>query len=93
MQIKEQKLRLKHIKHIKYNYGIIEQTWETNLNHRYRNLKKTFLVFKLAKVAQKIKKFNTQSLPNALPTILVPKMGDDLDRNQPMAVKGVATDR
>ena len=54
---------------------------------------KIFLVFKLAKVAQKIKKFNTQSLPNALPTILVPKMGDDLDRNQPMAVKGVATDR
>ena len=93
MQIKEQKLRLKHIKHIKYNYGIIEQTWETNLNPRYRNLKKTFLVFKLAKVAQKIKKFNTQSLPNALPTILVPKMGDDIDRNQPMAVKGVATDR
>ena len=90
MQIKEQKLRLKHLK---YNYGIIEQTWETNLNARYRNLKKTFLVFKLAKVAQKIKKFNTQSLPNALPTILVPKMGDDLDRNQPMAAKGVATDR
>ena len=91
MQIKEQKLRLKHIK---YNYGIIEQTWETNLNPRYRNLKKTFLVFKLAKVAQKIKKYNTQNyLHIALPKILVPKMGDDLDRNQPMAVKGVATDR
>ena len=43
---------------------------------------KTFLVFKLAKVAQKIKKYNTQNyLPIALPTILVPKMGDDLDRN------------